>query len=184
MSIKLIASLHIKTIDGRFGEFNVGTLLTELGEFTIKDKSIDQLSQGQYSGQFVISRIFPGHYSVGNRLVVETKAVIDSFTLDQKVEEDEAFVDRHPSLEVDPIEDEQSTVEEASKPAETKSCVSKDAGDQALFGILWPLGQQVKLDATVDRGLLRNQKKRLETLGYTLDIVTQEWVLNSLNRGN
>jgi len=47
--------------------------------------------------------------------------------------------------------------------------------DAALFGTLWPLGELVKLDATVDRRLLRKQRDRLDTLGYEIDPLSQEW---------
>ena len=48
-------------------------------------------------------------------------------------------------------------------------------GDPALFGLLWPLGESVKLDSTIDRRALRAQIVRLGELGYALDFKTQEW---------
>ncbi|WP_289241783.1 DUF3275 family protein [Delftia sp.] len=44
-----------------------------------------------------------------------------------------------------------------------------------LFGLLWPLGESVKLDSTIDRRTLRAQIARLGELGYALDFKTQEW---------
>ncbi|MCR1763856.1 DUF3275 family protein, partial [Pseudomonas aeruginosa] len=44
-----------------------------------------------------------------------------------------------------------------------------------LFGLLWPLGESVKLDSTIDRRALRAQIVRLGELGYALDFKTQEW---------
>lgn len=52
---------------------------------------------------------------------------------------------------------------------------STEEGDVALFGLLWPLGQSVKLDSTIDRRTLRAQIARLGELGYALDFKTQEW---------
>ncbi|WP_434517386.1 DUF3275 family protein [Pseudomonas aeruginosa] len=52
---------------------------------------------------------------------------------------------------------------------------SAEDGDAALFGILWPLGESVKLDSTIDRRTLRAQIARLGELGYALDFKTQEW---------
>jgi len=52
---------------------------------------------------------------------------------------------------------------------------SAEEGDAALFGILWPLGESVKLDSTIDRRALRAQIARLGELGYALDFKTQEW---------
>lgn len=51
-----------------------------------------------------------------------------------------------------------------------------EAGDQALFGLLWPLGSQVKLDATQDRKVLKQQRDRLDALGYQFRAVGQLWV--------
>lgn len=49
------------------------------------------------------------------------------------------------------------------------------ADDAALFGLLWPLGESVKLDSTIDRRTLRVQIARLGVLGYALNFKTQEW---------
>ena len=62
-------------------------------------------------------------------------------------------------------------------PTSTAAAVSGSAedGDAALFGLLWPLGESVKLDSTIDRRALRAQIARLGDLGYALDFKTQEW---------
>ncbi|HBO79846.1 MAG TPA: hypothetical protein DD502_17030, partial [Cupriavidus sp.] len=52
-----------------------------------------------------------------------------------------------------------------------------DADDAALFGTLWPLGEIVKLDATVDRRVLREQRDRLGVLGYEFAPLSQDWHL-------
>jgi len=54
--------------------------------------------------------------------------------------------------------------------------VGQDANpDAELFGLLWPLGQSVKLDPTVDRALFRRQVSRLKELGYRFQAPTQTW---------
>ncbi|MEF9677063.1 DUF3275 family protein [Pectobacterium aroidearum] len=50
-----------------------------------------------------------------------------------------------------------------------------DSDDTALFGILWPLGESVKLDSTIDRRTLRLQIGRLNQLGYAFDATAQQW---------
>ena len=50
---------------------------------------------------------------------------------------------------------------------------STEDGDAALFGLLWPLGESVKLDSTIDRRTLRAQIARLGEMGYALDFKTQ-----------
>lgn len=50
-----------------------------------------------------------------------------------------------------------------------------DEADQELFGTVWPLGETVRLDSTVDRQRLRQQCQRLGQLGYTMDFKSQAW---------
>ncbi|AAY49113.1 DUF3275 family protein [Xanthomonas citri pv. citri] len=52
---------------------------------------------------------------------------------------------------------------------------STEDPDATLFGGLWPLGESVKLDSTIDRRALRAQIARLGELGFALDFKTQEW---------
>ena len=52
---------------------------------------------------------------------------------------------------------------------------SPDSDDTALFGILWPLGESVKLDSTIDRRTLRLQIGRLNQLGYASAATAQQW---------
>ncbi|ATN36829.1 hypothetical protein ACO34A_23925 (plasmid) [Rhizobium sp. ACO-34A] len=72
----------------------------------------------------------------------------------------------------DPLVD---TTPFGAEPAAPASKTSSDADDAVLFGTLWPLGDIVKLDATVDRRLLREQRDRLNALGYTFAPLTQDW---------
>ncbi|MDA8454320.1 DUF3275 family protein [Acidovorax sp. GBBC 3334] len=67
-------------------------------------------------------------------------------------------------------------VEAPSAPASKAATASgADGEDAALFGVLWPLGESVKLDSTIDRRTLRTQIARLGALGYVLDFRSQEW---------
>ena len=76
----------------------------------------------------------------------------------------------------DPLIDTTPFGVEAPTPAATAAAPgSAEDGDAALFGILWPLGESVKLDSTIDRRALRAQIARLGELGYALDFKTQEW---------
>jgi len=56
----------VNTINGRNGDFNVGHLTTEIGEFNVKE-GIEEYAPGQYAGQFSISRIYPAAYTAGGR---------------------------------------------------------------------------------------------------------------------
>ena len=51
-----------------------------------------------------------------------------------------------------------------------------DGADAHLFGTLWPLGDTVKLDTSVNRPLFRRQKERIKALGYAFQASGQLWV--------
>ena len=75
----------------------------------------------------------------------------------------------------DPLVDTTPFGVDAPPPAATAASGSTEDGNAALFGILWPLGESVKLDSTIDRRTLRAQIARLGEMGYALDFKTQEW---------
>lgn len=66
------------------------------------------------------------------------------------------------------------------KPAKSPKTARQDlpaaaTDDAALFGDLWPLAEVFKLDTTVDRRRLRQQRDRLYALEYEFDELRQEW---------
>jgi len=75
----------------------------------------------------------------------------------------------------DPLVDTTPFGVDASPPAAAAASGSTEDGDAAVFGLLWPLGESVKLDSTIDRRSLRTQIARLGEMGYALDFKTQEW---------
>jgi hypothetical protein len=197
--ITLPGQLAIKTIHGRNGAFNVGRLATSIGEFVIKNAELDQYREGKYEGDFVITEIRPSTYNTSGRMIIEIRAHLGGMTLSNidPLSRDEA--NRLSPQEVDPIdEDTQAPVPTAPAPVEanttgssnplvdntpfgtnvpakpaSKSVVEDD--DAKLFGVLWPLGDTVKLDATVDRRVLRQQRDRLGGLGYEFAPLSQDW---------
>ncbi|ODS23580.1 hypothetical protein AB835_08175 [Candidatus Endobugula sertula] len=54
--------IKIRSIHGRYGPFNIGTLVTDVGTFAVKDELIEEMSEGVFSGTFVISQIDLGHF--------------------------------------------------------------------------------------------------------------------------
>jgi hypothetical protein len=202
--ITLPGQLAIKTIHGRNGDFNVGRLATSIGEFVIKNAELDQYREGKYEGDFVITEIRPSTYNTSGRLVIEIRAHLGGMTLSNidPLSRDEA--NRLSPQEVDPIDEEAQTPAPAvaSTPVEAEASVSSDPlvdtapfgadvpvkpaykpatqdDDATLFGALWPLSAIVKLDATVDRRVLRQQRDRLGALGYEFAPLSQDWHLVS-----
>ncbi|ANX03904.1 DUF3275 family protein [Immundisolibacter cernigliae] len=202
--ITLPGQLAIRTIHGRNGDFNVGRLATSIGEFVIKNAELDQYREGKYEGDFVITEIRPSTYNTSGRMVIEIRAHLGGMTLSNidPLSRDEA--NRLSPQEVDPIDEEAQTPAPAvaSTPVEAKAPASSDPlvdtapfgadvpptpaatqtaqdEDATLFGALWPLGDIVKLDATVDRRVLRQQRDRLGVLGYEFAPLSQDWHLVS-----
>jgi len=199
--ITLPGQLAIKTIHGRNGDFNVGRLATSIGEFVVKNAELDQYTEGKYEGDFVIAEIRTSTYNANGRMVIEIRALLGGMTLSNidTLSRDEAR--QLSSQEVDPIDEEAQapapatpqakprakpksprdplvdTTPFGSEPAATSTEASAEADDTALFGPLWPLSEIVKLDPTVDRRVLRQQRDRLGVLGYEFAPLSQDWHL-------
>lgn len=195
--INIPGQLAIKTIHGRNGDFNVGRLLTSIGEFSVKNPELDQYPEGKYDGEFIIAEIRPASYTASGRTVIEIRAVLGGMTLSNidALSGDEA--QRLSPQEVDPVDEETPASVPAPKAkdkprgprhplvdttpfgippdAAPEAAAGSDAEDEALFGVLWPLGESVKLDTTVDRRSLRAQCERLAALGYVFVPLSQEW---------
>jgi len=198
--ITLSGQLSIKTIHGRNGDFNVGRLATNIGEFVVKNAELDQYDEGKYEGDFIIAEIRPATYTANGRMVIEIRAQLGGMTISSidALNCDEAK--RLSPQEVDPIDEEaqapaisaiNADVKEAPRNprhplvdttpfgSEPELPVSAegvaDADDAALFGLLWPLGDVIKLDATVERRVMRQQRDRLMALGYAFEPISQDW---------
>ncbi|HHC72953.1 MAG TPA: DUF3275 family protein [Thiotrichales bacterium] len=175
--LKISGTLNIRTIHGRNGPFNVGRLVTEIGEFSVKDTLLDQYEEGKYEGDFGISRIYPSYYLAGGRLVVEVRATLETLALAgiDELDEDEEPVEPDPIEEpVSPVAPPPQPAPVADEPVEGEEGDDEDP-DARLFGSLWPIGERVKLDPTVDRALFRRQKDRLKALGYQFKPLGQFW---------
>jgi hypothetical protein len=173
--IKVSGVMHIKVITGRNGDFRVGRLVTDIGEFAVKDAELDQYEEGRYEGEFGISQISPSYYSTGGRLVVEVRARLGMIDL-ASVDDPEPASS---SLEQDPLDEQPATVAPQEVAAATKDDgieTLETGNDAELFGLLWPLASPLKLDPTVDRNDFRRQRDRLKALGYTFEPIGQQWI--------
>jgi hypothetical protein len=179
--VKVSGTLAIRTIHGSRGSFNVGRLITEIGEFAVKDSLIEEYDEGRYEGEFGIAQISPSNYFSNGRLVVEVRARLTSIALasinalndaDHSAIAEQDPVDEAPAVaSVDPIPpgpDDIATLDTAE--------VDADQAREELFGTLWPLTDRVKLDPTVDRARFRLQRDVLKTMGYQFQPVGQIWV--------
>jgi len=192
--LKMKGELTIKTISGRNGKFNVGDLKTEEGDFKVKDAILEEYDEGKYTGEFIVSRIYPNSYINFGRAIIELRVTLHQLVLDNIETLSEA--DNAPMTEPDPAEEQQTvepvvaeeiasaaSIEAVSATVEEIQLVNDEEPeneDAKLFAHLYPLGQVVKLDNTIDRTLFRNQRTRLkEELGYEFDFERQQWCLST-----
>ena len=202
----LRGTLSIRSHTGRHGPFKVGVLNVGFAHYIVKDPSIEEIDVGSHTGQFEIATTFLKPYPYPGRLILENRAIVSHFVLDEDTATDGATVSQAARVEiadVDPADEDATpppapvvTVEvpvaaaSESPAASIESTPSTDQGAVALptdeelvrmkeqayetlFGPLWPFGDTVKLDTTIDRLRLRQQIKAMDDLGYTFQKVGQ-----------
>lgn len=165
--VQIPGTLTIKTVTGRYGDFNVATLDCDIGRFSIRDAVLDEYSEGTYQGTFGVKRIFAGSYQTSHRFVIETRAELDGIWLSDYKEES---VPRDEPMEEDPLAKERKAQQTlaAQRPASPPSpSVTDDTAALAtLFGELWPLpthvGDVVKLNPEVGREIMGKQLQYLK----------------------
>lgn len=174
----LTGTLAVREIHGRNGAFMVGTLHTNIGEFAVKDPILDQYDEGKYDGQFEIDTIYQGHYIAGGRSVTEIRAKLSNMVIDDIDEAEPAPIESEP----DPIDTDnvETITAEDNNSAEVSIKSATKSDDDSLFGLLMPLGKNLKLDASVDRKTLRAQVERLGEFGYEFDAKGQTWSIPSI----
>ncbi len=183
-------TLSVKAINGKRGVFNVGKLLTDIGEFSVKDKALEQFDAGVYEGEFLVDLIEPQTTRWKGNFFFEIVARIadGGYHINQ---EGTGTVDNSTQSEPDPMDDERS-----AKPAEPSAAQAKLvspssfktkpdnlavslAMDMEVFDaeILAAIEvfEVVKLDASVDRELFRKQRDALKALGYRFNAKEQNW---------
>lgn len=108
-------TLRVKTIQqGRYGNFCVADLSTDIGEFKVKDPLLDQFRDGVYTGTVWISEIRLAQYMAWGKAVTEIRAVLHDLNLDGV---SELQPDDGPS-EPDPAEEVPPPAPMASKPVQ------------------------------------------------------------------
>ncbi len=167
--VQIPGTLTIKTVTGRYGDFNVATLDCDIGRFAIRDAVLDEYSEGTYQGTFGVKRIFAGSYQTSHRFVIETRAELDGIWLSDYKEES---VPRDEPMEEDPLAKERKaqqrldTQREQALIAPSTDTHDANATLAALFGELWPLpnaiGEVVKLNPEVGREKMGKQLQYLK----------------------
>lgn len=116
MTIRIDGTLLVKKINSRNGPFCIGELLTDIGEFKIKDSLIDQFDEGKYQGRFWISQIYAHSYFAFGKVIIEIRARLADL---QIKEEDALPSDAGKLQEIDPA-DEDKPAPTIGKPLKIK----------------------------------------------------------------
>ena len=191
MPISVRGTLVVTRKRGRKGEFNIGDLCTEIGEFEVKDALIEEFEPGKYTGEFVIKWIEPDSFSWRGKVFVKVRANVEAIYIDEADETPDAAhtalpPEPDPADPTPPRDERAATVEAVDQGSPSVARRPRAApadepapDDRALFGAeLYPLLEQrhaMKLDPTIDRMQFRQQRDRLKALGYTFDVKSQTW---------
>ena len=107
MAIRINGTLLVKKINSRNGPFCIGELVTEIGEFKVKDSLIDQFDEGKYQGKFWISQIYAHSYFAFGKVIIEIRAKLSDVQID---DEDALPSDIGKVQEVDPADEEKTVI--------------------------------------------------------------------------
>lgn len=197
-AISVRGRLVVQRKTGRKGDFNVGDLSTEIGQFEVKDQLIEEYEPGTYTGLFLISWIEPDSYSWKGRVFVKVRATVEEVIIDDVDETPPQAADSQPP-EPDPADPPpapaaapgttqvSTRTQPRSAKAKSNPAPSIDGevpGDAELFGTeLFELLQKrepIKLDPTVDRVLFRAQRDRLKKCDYDFNAKAQTWFIKDM----
>ncbi len=142
-------TLRVKKIrGGRNGDFCVGELFTEIGEFRVFDQLLDQFDDGVYRGTAWVERIFLKQYIHFNKSITEIRAVLHDLQIDDMEERPE-----EPHLvEADPADEEPVAV-----PPPPPRSASATASSTPMSGTSSPAPAQSR--ANVEELKMRIQKR-------------------------
>lgn len=183
-------TLRVETINGRRGPFNVGKLITDIGEFKVKDKELDQFEPGDYLGEFLVEKIYTASNPWRGGVFTEMLAKIAPGGFMISVEESPAADGQGGSqAEPDPLDAEKdaagtSRATPVSRTAQTATANEPCEEDRALLGLeiydLFLQGADIALDPTVDREQFRLQRSRLKSFSYQFIAQEQIWKKKAL----
>ena len=194
------AVLRVKRIrQSRNGAFCIADLTTDFGEFKVKESLLDQFDEGTYEATVWIDEIYMGQYVAYGKAVTEIRARLRDV---QVLTEDQRPVTEE-IVEPDPLEEQPQPAPVIQKPpvqeeprdkrwdkfkkSKEEAAPVQDAEESETANNLfdeetWSAMERampVKLDASVDRALLRQQAGMLRQRGYRFDAKQQIWLFTS-----
>lgn len=190
MSISIPGTLNVLERQGRNGPFMVAELETEIGNFDLKHRVLEQFSEGAYEGVFVITRIFNQAVSWKNgtwtklcadldwealRILAQSNDVdgsSESLAVAQIIAEacDEAVQHHNQDFKQPPA------VATEALQLDAEAVYDRDMLSQLIMDGV----KHIKLDATMDdRNLFRELRQTLDRAGYSFQGRTQSWLFDA-----
>ncbi len=191
-----------KVIQGVNGDFSVGNFTTDIGQFKIRSQFQDQFDEGEYQIRVSVNKIGLNSYMSRRNGIIITEMELDIENLemldgeimpidaapiepDASVATEDRAPEQAPVIENNDREVEKPTIDAQSgvdtsdqiEPVTQPDQASQpvDADLVSLFGHLWPLGVEVKLDSTAVRSQFIKQKDYLKENGYQFNGKNQTW---------
>ncbi len=192
-----------KVIQGVNGDFSVGNFTTDIGQFKIRSQFLDQFDEGEYQIRISVNKIGLNSYMSRRNGIIITEMELDVENLemldgeimpidaapiepdasvatedrpsdqDQVIENNDREAEK-PTIDAQSGDDTSDQIEPVTQPGQSSQLVD-DADLAALFGHLWPLGIEVKLDSTAVRSQFIKQKDYLKENGYQFNGKNQTW---------
>ena len=178
MSISIPGTLRVIQRTGRFGNFCVGMLDTEIGSFRIKNPVLDEFDEGSYEGVFLITKIQLAvnytdgscHQDLAAQLDWEALRIMNQ---SEQVEESETL---ETAAMIEKVVSETPTEPEPKTPTPSDDNLISDM--KALQALLDSGADEIKLDNT-----LEDRSKFIELFNvirdskaYRFDPNGQKWV--------
>jgi hypothetical protein len=166
--------MAVNIVNGRKGEFRVANLYSEIGDFVLYYDGLDQFEPGTYEGEFGIRLTVVRVRVFGVCKIIEPLAFVDEVKLENA---DESLREEIMEVFPDPVEEEIQYRDKDVPELSAKRVSDLTQQDvKELFGSLYPLREQIKLNLTVGRQVLRAQTTYLKSIGYKYVAMEQNWI--------
>ncbi len=176
--VTVVGRMVVNTIRGKYGNFNVANLFSQLGDYVVRYEGLDEYEAGTYQGEFILKKTELRTRDFGVGKIIEPIAYLEGVNLYDAAE---GVTEEIPEAIPDPLEEEEISKPKAKRKAQPISDRSElndnDKELKKLFGA-WPLSDEIKLDPTVGRSTLRQQTTYLKSVGYKYNPKQQVWIKN------
>ncbi len=188
MSISIPGTLSVLERQGKNGTFMVAELQTEIGNFDLKHRVLEQFSEGSYEGIFIITRVFNQAVTWKNGTWTKLCADLDWEALKILAQSDDvggsdslAVAQLVAEAQDDAVHHHEPAAKQDSS-AEANPSSKSSNNDEAVYDrevlsqLVMSGTKYIKLDATMeDRDLFREFREVLRNAGYRFDGRSQSW---------